>query len=114
MGVVIWKTLRHPNVLLLLGFVEDKLTTVSEWMTNGDINEFAETHPDANRLELARRFLPFLGIYAHTIVVARRRDQGDDLHAWPRGGPRKPQRGMCLHSTATSCVKLIWPPSRIS
>jgi len=25
---------------------------VSEWMPNGDINRFAETHPDVNRLEL--------------------------------------------------------------
>ena len=78
---MIWKTLRHPNVLPLLGFVGDQLTTVSEWMTNGDINEFMETHPDANRLELVCLLLPILAIYVDMIVVACGRDQGIDLYA---------------------------------
>ena len=25
---------------------------VSDWMVNGNINDFVKTHPDANRLEL--------------------------------------------------------------
>jgi len=50
--VTTWKMLRHPNVLPLLGVIENRLTMVSEWMRNGDINEFVKAHPDVNRLEL--------------------------------------------------------------
>jgi serine/threonine protein kinase len=39
---VVWKHLRHPNVLPLLGVTvsERRFAMVSEWMENGDINEF--------------------------------------------------------------------------
>ena len=30
----------------------DHFTMVSEWMTNGNINEFVATHPHENRFEL--------------------------------------------------------------
>jgi len=40
--VVTWKSLRHPNVLPLLGVTmgENLLAMVSEWMVNGNITEF--------------------------------------------------------------------------
>ena len=49
-----WSTLNHPNVLPLLGAVMDRqeFVMVSEWMENGNINEFVEVHRDANRLDL--------------------------------------------------------------
>jgi serine/threonine protein kinase len=49
-----WKALRHPNVLPLLGVImtETKFAMVSEWMSNGNINEFITAHQDANRFEL--------------------------------------------------------------
>jgi len=49
-----WKTLRHPNVLSLLGATMEngQFAMVSEWMVNGNINEFIEAHRDANRFEL--------------------------------------------------------------
>ena len=52
--VMTWKALRHPNVLPLLGVMMDnnQLAMVSEWMANGNINEFIKTHRDANRFEL--------------------------------------------------------------
>ena len=52
--VVTWKSLHHPNVLPLLGVTMGKrvFAMVSEWMVNGNINEFVETHRDANRFEL--------------------------------------------------------------
>jgi len=51
---VIWKTLRHPNVLPLIGVTmsETRFEMVSDWMVNGNINEFVRAHPDANLLEL--------------------------------------------------------------
>ena len=49
-----WKTLRHPNVLPLIGVTmsEGHFAMISEWMMNGNINDFVKTHPDVNRLEL--------------------------------------------------------------
>ena len=49
-----WKTLNHPNVLPLLGVTMDaeQFVMVSEWMTNGNINEFIKVNRDVNRFEL--------------------------------------------------------------
>jgi serine/threonine protein kinase len=46
--------LRHQNVLPLLGVTmsDNQFTMVSEWMVNGNINEFIKAHRDANRFEL--------------------------------------------------------------
>jgi len=50
----VWKTLRHPNVLPLIGvtMTETQFATVSDWMVNGNINSFVKAHPNADRLEL--------------------------------------------------------------
>ena len=49
-----WKALDHPNVVPLLGVImaKDRFAMVSEWMTNGNINQFVVAHRDANRFEL--------------------------------------------------------------
>ena len=49
-----WKTLRHPNVLPLVGVImsETQFAMISDWMVNGNINDFVKAHPDTNRLEL--------------------------------------------------------------
>ena len=49
-----WKTLRHPNVLPLIGVVmtERRFSMVSEWMMNRNISQFVTEHWDKNRLEL--------------------------------------------------------------
>jgi hypothetical protein len=51
---VSWKALRHPNVLPLVGVImtEDEFAMVSDWMSNGNINQFVREHQDANRFEL--------------------------------------------------------------
>ena len=66
---MIWKTLRHPNVLPLLGVTvtenPHRFVMVSEWMENGNVNEFVKAHPDVNQPELVRfsfRFLSLLEI----------------------------------------------------
>ena len=53
---MMWKALRHPNILPLLGvtMTGTQLVMVSEWMTNGTINEFVKLHPNADRFELVR------------------------------------------------------------
>lgn len=49
-----WSALRHPNVLPLLGatMIGAQYMMVSEWMANGNINEFVEAHQDADQLGL--------------------------------------------------------------
>ncbi|KAF9641991.1 kinase-like protein, partial [Thelephora ganbajun] len=52
--VVTWKHLRHPNILPLLGVTvrEYQLMMVSEWMENGNINEFVGRDEYTNRTAL--------------------------------------------------------------
>ena len=54
-----WNTLSHPNVLPLLGVTMDdqQFVMVSEWMENGNINEFIKAHWDVDRFELVG-FIP--------------------------------------------------------
>jgi len=51
---VAWKHLRHPNILPLLGISlnEHRSALVSEWMENGNINEFIGGDRHVNRPEL--------------------------------------------------------------
>lgn len=54
-----WKILHHPNVLPLLGVTMSThhFAMASEWMKDGNVNEFIKVHPNANRFELVR-FIP--------------------------------------------------------
>ena len=49
-----WKALHHPNVLPLLGAttIENRFVMVSEWMVNGNINQFVKADANADRLGL--------------------------------------------------------------
>ena len=51
-----WRFLRHPNVLSLIGasISETQFAMASEWMPNGNINQFIKAHPEVNRLGLVR------------------------------------------------------------
>ena len=62
--VVIWKFLRHPNVLPLLGvtMTETRFAMISDWMANGNINEFVKANPGVDRLKLVGAFF-LLGDY---------------------------------------------------
>ena len=53
-----WNMLSHPNVLPLLGVTMDdqQFVMVSEWMENGNINEFIKAREDVDRFELVRFF----------------------------------------------------------
>ena len=67
-----WSTLRHPNVLPLLGvtMAEGRLVMVSEWMVNGNINEFLRNNC-ADRLELvSASFGSSLLLLANGYVIA--------------------------------------------
>ena len=49
-----WKTLRHPNVLPLIGVMiaRNQFGMISDWMVNGNISDFVKTCPDVNRITL--------------------------------------------------------------
>ena len=57
-----WKTLWHPNVLSLIGvtMTETQFAMISEWMVNGNINDFVRTHPDEDRFGLVNFLLKVL------------------------------------------------------
>ena len=65
--VVVWKALRHPNVLPLLGvtMTENRFVVASEWMVMGDINEFTKANVNADRLELVRVSFRVLAFTPH-------------------------------------------------
>ncbi|SJL08804.1 uncharacterized protein ARMOST_12174 [Armillaria ostoyae] len=51
---LVWRQLRHPNVLPFLGVNEDlfapRYCLISPWMVNGNIMSYLEAHPDHDRL----------------------------------------------------------------
>jgi hypothetical protein len=52
---ILWQQLSHPNLLPFYGLVEiDNIPRgfVSPWMNNGDINEYLQREPKANRILL--------------------------------------------------------------
>ena len=94
---VTWKALRHPNVLPLLGVTmgEKLFAMVSEWMVNGNINEFIKTYRNTNRFELVR-------LHSHhwshlslmkLLLTARRRHPGITVYTWRGDDPWGPEGG---------------------
>ena len=66
-----WKHLRHPNILSLLGVtITPKFQLISNWMSGGDLPGYIEKNPDGDRLKLVGvpravfilRLPPFLAI----------------------------------------------------
>ena len=62
-----WKALCHLNVQPLIGVIitGDRLAMVSEWMENGNINQFVEVNSDADRLELVCFLFRILAFTCH-------------------------------------------------
>jgi len=69
---VAWKHLRHPNILPLLGVTVSgcRFAMVSEWMPNGNINEFVAKDQHVNRTVLVR------------VTLGYDWDQTDLLSSW--------------------------------
>lgn len=47
-----WKHLKHPNILPLLGVTTTPFQLVSNWVSGGDLPEYIEKHPDGDRRRL--------------------------------------------------------------
>ena len=50
--IVVWKRLRHPNVVSFIGVTTTPLQIVSEWMPNGTLTTYVEQNPGANGVGL--------------------------------------------------------------
>lgn len=75
---------------------EAQFAMVSEWMVNGNINEFVKANPDANRLKLVGS-PPNVSLYFRFIDnrifdPAGRRCQGVDLYPPAGNDTWRPQR----------------------
>ena len=67
-----WSSSRHPDVWPLLGanMIDAQHVMGSEWMMNGNINEFVKADPDADRLGLVS--FPFeVLLYRFLLTTAR-------------------------------------------
>ena len=91
---VAWRYLEHANILPLLGvtLVEGRFAMVSEWMENGNINDFIEKNPKANRTELVSLILNFAN--PQLTRSACRRRKRPQVYARPRDGPWGFERGV--------------------
>ena len=86
---------------------ETEFSMVSEWMSNGNINQFVAARQDSNRFELVRS--PFELLYFVTAaddcvaLIAERRREGVDLYARPGYDPRRSQGSTSSNITTASC-----------
>ena len=53
-----WKHLTHPNIVPLLCVTVTPFRFISDWMPGGDLLEYIEENPDADRL----RFVGFRAV----------------------------------------------------
>ena len=58
-GTVTWKHLAHPNVLPLLGITIDHCQLISNWVVGGNLPEYIQKHPDADKLQQVGTFFFF-------------------------------------------------------
>jgi len=98
-----WRSLRHPNILPLLGVTmnETQLVMASEWMMNGNINEFMKAHADADRLGLVSTkfsIRPHILFDHRSTLIAERRRWGRGIPTHPGSGPRGSQGGTSSNS----------------
>ena len=47
-----WKRLKHPNILPLLGVTIHPLQLISDWMPGGDLPGYIKKHSDVDRIGL--------------------------------------------------------------
>ena len=82
---------------------ETQFAMISDWMVNGNINDFVKAHPDASPLGLVRFSLRalLLSINDRITHLAGRRCLGIDLHPRPRNDSRGSQGGTVLTASVT-------------
>jgi len=114
--IAIWRRLSHPNVLPVLG-VSPKLfplCIITEWMTNGNIMDFASKHPEANRLHLVRRPpVSHTSLRTQTNTEAYRGFSWITVHSLHTHNPQPPQTCWYSPSAAPLLTAEAIPQSNI-
>ena len=64
---LMWKWLKHPNIVPFRGVTLEPLQILSEWMSNGDLTVYIKQNPDASRVTLVRP--PFSPSKQHHLIV---------------------------------------------
>lgn len=54
---VVWKRMKHDNIVPFLGITSAPLQHISDWMPRGDLTEYIKQHPDTDRLGLVSLIL---------------------------------------------------------
>lgn len=101
-------TLCDPNVLPLFGvtILDKSFAVTSEWMKNGNVNEFIRANQNANRFELVGScpcYQPYSMLMRLPPIAQRRRERAD-LFTWSKSDTWGSEGGTILN--ANSC-----PPS---
>ena len=76
----------------------NQFAMVSEWMANGNINEFVQAHRDTNRFKLVgfySYYIPHLSLM-ESFSIARRRRSRVDVYARSSDGTWRSEGGMIL------------------
>ena len=74
-----WAWLDHPNILRCFGITLDPLQVVTEWVPDGSVVEYVQTHRDADRVCLVSPLArPTQGIVAqHPQIIVDGRGSGN-------------------------------------
>ena len=68
-----WKHLRHPNILSLLGVTITHFQLVSNWMSGGDLPGYIKKNPNVDRLKLVGVLPIVITLCLLPLSVIRRR-----------------------------------------
>ena len=88
-----WKHLRHPNILSLLGVTTTPFQLISNWMSGGDLPGYVKKNPNADRLKLVG-VPPIIFTLCLLSLPAIRCRKGHLLPPLVQCGPWRPQGGM--------------------
>ncbi|KAG8916689.1 hypothetical protein FRC03_009302 [Tulasnella sp. 419] len=77
--IFLWRTLNHPNVVPLLGFMTDTSPAlISPWYPNGNLNHYITTHKHADRWSLTSDVVNGLE-YLHSIPISHGDLKGENV-----------------------------------
>ena len=71
---VIWKHLKHPNILPLLGVTISPRQLISDWMPGGNLSNYIKGNPAVDPLGLVRVFLAVVIPHSLRSLALRRRE----------------------------------------
>ena len=64
-AAVVWKHLKHQNIVPLIGIAPTPLQLVSGWMPGGDVTEYIMNHPNVDKAIIVSDFL----VVSHDILT---------------------------------------------